>query len=134
MDKQAMVRYTDETEVLACSFGSTTRVVTGGEGGVANVHVVEATGGGAHVHSGYDEVYYVLEGRGTLEMDGVVHELRPGAVAVIPAGVCHAVTAEAGSSLRFIIFGSPAMTVDDERYRPVRCVMAGRNRGKGCDE
>jgi mannose-6-phosphate isomerase-like protein (cupin superfamily) len=94
------------------------RVVTGGDGGVANVHVVKITEGAPHVHTGYDEVYYVLTGRGTITLDGETHPLRPGSVAVIPAGVPHSLKAESGDTLEFIIFGTPPMAMDDERARP----------------
>lgn len=93
-------------------------MVTGGDGGVANVHVVSVTRGGAHVHEGYDEVYYVLEGTGTLTMAGEDHALRPGAVAVVPRGVPHAVEADDGRPIEFIIFGVPGMPISDAAARP----------------
>lgn len=121
MSNKGLVRYADETERIECPFGSTTRVVTGGEGGIANVHVVEADGGNAHFHSGYNEVYYVLEGQGRLTIEGVQYTLCPGAVAVIPAGSRHAIKVEENARLKFVIFGTPAMSVEDSRYMPVRC-------------
>ncbi|MDZ7620045.1 MAG: hypothetical protein U1E05_23840 [Patescibacteria group bacterium] len=41
--KQPLVRYRDQTEPLDCPFGQVQRIVTGGQGGVANVHVVKVT-------------------------------------------------------------------------------------------
>jgi mannose-6-phosphate isomerase-like protein (cupin superfamily) len=96
------------------------RIITGGEGGVANVHVVRVTRGLPHVHAAYDEVYYVLSGKGTITLDDECHAVSPGTVVVIPAGVAHALEADPGSELEFIIFGTPAMAIDDERARPKR--------------
>jgi mannose-6-phosphate isomerase-like protein (cupin superfamily) len=116
--KQAIVRHGDQVPPLSCPFGNVRRIVTGGEGGVANVHVVKITKGTPHVHTGYDEVYYVLDGAGSITLDGEVQPLRPGTVAVIPAGVVHSLQADQGQELEFIIFGTPPMPMDDDRAKP----------------
>ena len=113
-----IVRHRDETAPLDCPYGNVTRVVTGGDGGVANVHVVRVTRGTEHFHAEYDETYYVLAGRGRISLDGEIHALRPGTVTVIPRGVRHWLEADEGDELEFIIFGTPAMSFDDERARP----------------
>jgi len=118
--RRPLVRHRDGTPSLDCPFGNVQRIVTGGEGGVANVHVVRVTQGKPHLHTGYDEVYYVLSGTGTITLDGERHALRPGDVAVIPAGVAHSLAAEPGQELEFVIFGTPPMTMDDERARPAK--------------
>lgn len=46
------------------------------------------------------------------------HPLRPGSVAVIPAGVLHSLEASVGQELEFVIFGTPPMSIDDELARP----------------
>ncbi len=92
--------------------------VSGGAGGVANVHVIRVTQGSRHVHKGYSEVYYVLSGRGMIKLDEETHALRPGAVVVIPAGVPHSLESEGDEPLEFIIFGTPPMPIDDPRARP----------------
>ena len=113
-----LVRYHDKTPSVDCPYGEVTRIVTGGEGGVANVHVVRVTRGDMHVHTGYDEVYYVLSGRGHITLDGKLYPLRPGATVVIPRGIPHALSADEGDTLEFVIFGTPAMSVDDPRFIP----------------
>lgn len=115
---QPLVRYRDETPAADCPYGQAQRVVTGGDGGVANVHVIRVTRGTEHFHRAYHEVYYVLSGTGTLEMDDKHFPLRPGAVTVIPAGMPHSLTADPGEELEFIIFGTPPMAIDDDRARP----------------
>lgn len=116
--KKPLVHYGDETGAVSCPYGDVARIVTGGEGGVANVHVVTVTKGDPHFHEGYDEVYYVLEGHGEITLGSAVHPLRPGAAAVVPRGVVHSLSADPGETLRFVIFGTPAMAVDDGRFLP----------------
>lgn len=112
-----MVKYLDQTGTMTCPYGDVRRVITGGAGS-ANIHVVCVTKGGAHVHRAYDEVYYILSGTGTLTMDTRVHELRPGAVVNIPAGTVHALKSDDDAPLEFIIFGTPPMSIEDERAKP----------------
>ena len=68
IEKNPLVRHRDETQPIDCPFGHVQRIVTGGEGGIANVHVVKITKGTPHLHQGYDEVYYVLSGTGTITL------------------------------------------------------------------
>jgi mannose-6-phosphate isomerase-like protein (cupin superfamily) len=116
--KAPLVRYADAAVPIECPYGQVRRVVTGGEGGVANVHIVKVSRGTTHFHAAYDEVYYVLGGTGRLSLKEESHALRPGAVVVIPAGVPHAIEADPGQTLEFVIFGTPPMSVEDERARP----------------
>lgn len=113
-----LVAYRDQTSATPCPHGQVERIVTGGAGGIANVHVVRVSEGGRHHHLEYDEVYYVLSGSGTITLGEERHELRPGAVVVIPRGLDHDLQARPGEELEFIIFGTPACSVDSEAARP----------------
>ena len=116
--KQPLVRHRDETPAADWQFGRMQRIITGGEGGVANVSLAATNGLPPFFHTGYDEVYYVLSGEGTVTLNGQVYPLRPGSVVVIPAGVSHALKVDPGQELEFVIFGAPPMAFDDERSRP----------------
>lgn len=116
--KTALVQYLDESATIDCPFGQVRRVITGGAGGVANVHVVKVTRGTSHYHEAYDEVYYLLNGTGKLTVESTTYALRPGAVAVIPAGATHSLEGDGGAALEFIIFGVPPVCVTDDRARP----------------
>ena len=116
--KEPLVRHRDETEPIDCPFGHVERIVTAGLGGVANVHVVKVTKGLPHIHAEYDEVYYVLSGEGTITLAEQSHALRPGSVAVVPAGTPHSLEAAGERPLEFIIFGTPPVSLDDERAKP----------------
>jgi quercetin dioxygenase-like cupin family protein len=116
--KKALVRNRDETPAVDWPFGRMQRIVTGGEGGVANVHVARIERLPHFFHAGYDEVYYVLSGNGTITLDGQTSGLRPGSVAVIPAGVEHALQADQGEELELVIFGVPPISIEEDRARP----------------
>ena len=117
-EREPVVSYLDETDLIDCPYGDVRRVVTAGVGGVANVHVVSVTKGTRHRHVGYDEIYYVLSGTGSLTLGKNVHLLRPGAVAVVPRGLEHELESDTDEPIQFIIFGSPAMSIDDDRAKP----------------
>ncbi len=120
MIREPLVRYLDRTEAISCPHGSVRRVVTGGAGGIANVHVVRVQRGERHLHRAYAEVYYVLSGAGRIVLGAETHALRPGAVVSIPAGVPHELEASGDEPLEFVIFGTPPVPIDDERARPRR--------------
>nr|WP_319494749.1 cupin domain-containing protein [uncultured Desulfobacter sp.] len=117
MKKKAIVRYTEDTNAVPCPYGDVKRVITGGEGS-ANVHIVSVTKGKEHVHRAYEETYYVLSGTGTICLDGETWEIRPGAVVYIPAQMPHSLESTSPDPLVFIIFGTPPMSIDDDRARP----------------
>jgi mannose-6-phosphate isomerase-like protein (cupin superfamily) len=53
-----------------------------------------------HYHAVSEEIYFVLEGEGRLEIDGEEQVVRPGDAALIPPGARHSI--EALSQLRFL--------------------------------
>ncbi len=117
MKHQAIVRHSDQIAPIDCPYGTVRRIVTGGEGN-ANVHVVRVTAGGAHYHQAYGETYYFLSGSGSLTIEEDTFTVGPGTVAFIPAGKVHALISDSEAPLEFIIFGTPPMSIDDERAAP----------------
>lgn len=116
--KHPLVRHRDETQAAAWPYGQMQRIVTGGEGGTANVHVAKTNRLPTFFHTGYDEIYYILTGRGTVTLNGVASPVRPGSVVIIPAGTTHSVEAEPGEELEFVIFGNPPISIEDDRAKP----------------
>jgi len=120
LPKAPVVRHLSKTVAIPCPYGNTARVITGGEGGVANVHVITVTDGDPHFHTGYDEVYYYMEGSGTMTIDNVEYSVEPGSVAVIPRGFVHSIRSNNDNPLKFVIFGTPAMSTENDDFKPRR--------------
>ena len=55
----------------------------------AEVHHVEIDNAKLHFHARTDEIYYVIDGRGTMVLDDETIELHPGVVVYVPRGVKH---------------------------------------------
>lgn len=59
------------------------------DGAAAEVHHVTIDGAKLHYHAVTDEIYYVIDGRGTMVLDDEEIELHPGVVVYVPRGVKH---------------------------------------------
>jgi mannose-6-phosphate isomerase-like protein (cupin superfamily) len=75
----------------------------------ASLEVGKATA--RHYHAESEEIYFVLEGRGRMELDGDEREVGPGDAVLIPPGAWHQITAE--EPLRFLCCCAPAYSDDD---------------------
>lgn len=64
-----------------------------------------------HFHRASEEIYFVLEGEGDLEIDGERTRVKPGDAALIPAGAWHEIVAV--SALRFLCCCAPSYSHDD---------------------
>src|SRR5947207_777169 len=60
-------------------------------GVAAWAHAVDIDGAREHYHKRSTELYYVLEGEGTVTLDGVEHPVRKGSIVHIRPGVVHGV-------------------------------------------
>ncbi|MCL4787346.1 MAG: cupin domain-containing protein [Verrucomicrobia bacterium] len=72
-------------------------------------HAVDIEDAKLHYHKRSTEIYYVLEGGGTLMLDGVAHEVKQGSLAHIPPGVVHG----ARGRMRVLVVGIPDIANDD---------------------
>ncbi len=59
------------------------------DGAAAEVHYVEIDHAKLHYHKQTDEVYYVIDGQGTMTLDDETIELHRGVVVYVPRGVKH---------------------------------------------
>ena len=75
----------------------------------ARVHAVDIDGAREHFHKVGTEIYYVLEGEGSIVLDGVEHEIRKGSVVHIPPGVVHG----AKGRMRVLVVGIPDIGEED---------------------
>jgi mannose-6-phosphate isomerase-like protein (cupin superfamily) len=60
-----------------------------------------------HVHEVAENIYYILQGRGIVELDGKRHLVEPHMVVHIPAGVRHGIFNTGLEDLVFIVVASP---------------------------
>lgn len=72
-------------------------------------HAVDIDGARPHFHKRSTELYYVLGGEGSVILDGVEHEVKPGSMVHIPPGVAHA----AKGRMRVLVVGIPDIADDD---------------------
>jgi len=61
----------------------------------------------AHVHENAENVYYILKGTGSVELDGTRHLVSEHSVIFIPPGVKHAIFNTGFEDLIFIVAASP---------------------------
>ncbi|MEQ1860692.1 MAG: cupin domain-containing protein [Chthoniobacteraceae bacterium] len=67
-----------------------------------------------HHHKLAEEFYFILEGRGTMELDGATREVGPGDCVLIPPGAWH--TIAAGEDLRFLCCCAPPYAHEDTYF------------------
>lgn len=72
-------------------------------------HAVDIDGAQEHYHKRATELYYVLEGEGTVTLDGVKHPVRKGSIVHIPPGVVHGATGR----VRVLVVGIPDISDGD---------------------
>lgn len=67
-----------------------------------------------HYHKLAEEIYFILEGRGTMEIDGATREVGPGDAILIPPGAWHTITA--AETLRFLCCCAPPYAHEDTYF------------------
>lgn len=114
------VRHLAEQEPFTTRDGSTIRsILDRANAPVEQQSLAEATvpAGGAterHYHRQSEEFYFLLEGEGTMEIDGEERVVRPGDAVLIPAGAWHQI--RAASSLRFLCCCAPPYAHEDTYF------------------
>jgi mannose-6-phosphate isomerase-like protein (cupin superfamily) len=108
----AIVRRLAEAPTVPCPCGESTRLLTVADGPMVNVHVTAIRDAAKHYHERCTELYYILDGVGTLELGDAVVAVEPGMLVVIPAMLPHRLRSERG--VRTMVMGIPALDPDDE--------------------
>ncbi len=102
------VRREDEAPRERSTCGWRYRLISRGDAGVAAwAHVVDIDGAREHYHRRGVELYYVLEGEGSILLDGKEHPLKKGSMVHIAPGVLHG----ARGKMRVLVVGVP--DIDD---------------------
>jgi mannose-6-phosphate isomerase-like protein (cupin superfamily) len=111
------IRHIDAQPPFTTKDGSTIRsILDRANAPVANQSLAEATlpAGAAtdrHYHKASEEFYFLLEGRGEMEIDGETREVGPGDAILIPPGAWHQIRAI--EPLRFLCCCAPPYAHDD---------------------
>jgi mannose-6-phosphate isomerase-like protein (cupin superfamily) len=84
-----LVRDPAKVEPWAETCGQIRPLISESDGAAAEVHHVEISDAKLHYHAQTDEIYYVIEGAGTMVLDDELIELRKGVVVYVPRGVKH---------------------------------------------
>jgi mannose-6-phosphate isomerase-like protein (cupin superfamily) len=109
-----LVRHEGEAPRERSTCGFRDRLISREDAGVAAwVHAVDIDGAKEHYHKRAVELYYVLDGSGTVVLDGVEHAVRKGSLLHIPPGVVHG----ARGRMRILVIGIPDVR-DDDLYYP----------------
>jgi mannose-6-phosphate isomerase-like protein (cupin superfamily) len=117
-----IVRSLHEAEAFTTADGSTIRELLGlPTAPVRNQSLAEATlePGQAterHYHAETEEIYYVVEGGGEMELDGARRLVAVGDAVLIPPGAWHQILAGAGGQLRFLCCCAPAYRHEDTYF------------------
>lgn len=113
------IRQRDEAVPFTTADGSTIRSLLDlSVAPVRNQSLAEATidAGEAttrHHHREAEEIYYLLEGHGTMELDGAERRVGPGDAILIPPGAWHQIRADASGAIRMLCACSPPYRHDD---------------------
>jgi mannose-6-phosphate isomerase-like protein (cupin superfamily) len=88
---------------------------------VANQSLAEATIGPGvstirHHHRVSEEIYYLVEGAATMELDGETTEVRTGDAILIPPGAWHRITASGEGPVRLLCSCSPPWASEDTYF------------------
>jgi mannose-6-phosphate isomerase-like protein (cupin superfamily) len=67
-----------------------------------------------HYHARTEEIYFLLDGRGDMEVDGETRSVTPGDAVLIPAGAWHQIRAE--TPLRFLCCCVPPYRDEDTYF------------------
>ncbi len=116
------IRARDTAEPFTTADGSTIRsLLDRSNAPVANQSLAEATiePGEAtvrHYHRDSEEIYYLVEGSGEMELDGERAAVSAGDAILIPPGAWHQIRAGAAGPLRLLCACAPAYRHEDTYF------------------
>ena len=109
----ALVRHQSAATAEKSTCGHRFRLISEGDQDVAAwAHTVDMDGSKAHYHKVTTELYYVVEGEGTITLDGVEEPIQKGSIVHIPPGVVHS----SKGTMRVLVVGIPDIKDSDVFY------------------
>lgn len=111
VSRKTVVRQPGEGKRLEPPMGpqvvKVSRMETEGAFEIIELEVVHGMGAPLHLHPGFDEAFYVLEGVLTARIGDDIVDLPAGASAIVPAGTVHTWTNRGERPVRFLQFTAP---------------------------
>jgi mannose-6-phosphate isomerase-like protein (cupin superfamily) len=83
---------------------------------VATIYVEPGKSSPLHYHKIMEEIYYFVEGTGTVRVGSQTFEVRAGAAVFIPVGEVHQVSNDSTKRLKLISADSPPFDLSDIYY------------------
>ena len=103
----------DETPPVPCPCGQARRAFASPDNEIATVHLTDISADSrTHYHKRMTEIYVVLEGEGTIELDGETFPLKPLTSVMIHPGCRH----RAVGKMRILNVPIPAFDPSDEHF------------------
>jgi len=115
-----IVQNLDDQKPFTTADGSTIRsILDTTNAPVANQSLAEATlpAGDCtdrHYHKQTEEIYFILEGKGIMEINDTARDVSPGDAILIPPGSWHQITAS--TTIRFLCCCAPAYAHEDTYF------------------
>jgi mannose-6-phosphate isomerase-like protein (cupin superfamily) len=109
-----VVRHLEAAPSVPCPCGTSVRPLTSADTPACSLHVTFITDSVRHYHRETTEVYYVLEGRGRMELNDDIIDIEPGLTILIEPHTRHRLSSPEG--VRTIVFSVPAFKVEDEYF------------------
>jgi mannose-6-phosphate isomerase-like protein (cupin superfamily) len=107
------IAHLDEINPVPCPCGFSRRAFAGSPDHVASLHLVEIKEDArTHYHKAMTEIYLVLEGEGSMELDGQIFPVKPMSVIYIKPGCRH----RALGKLKIINIPIPSFDPADEWF------------------
>ena len=110
--QKILVRHEGDTPRERSACGWRDRLISREDAAIepaAWAHAVDIDGAKAHYHKVATELYYVLDGSGTVTLNGAEHEVRRGSLVHIPPGIIH----RASGKMRVLVVGIPDISDKD---------------------
>lgn len=79
----------EELERVPCPCGVSRRIFMARDKATMGLHETSISGAKPHYHSKMTELYFVIKGKGQIELDGKVYDVSVGTGVLIPPGVVH---------------------------------------------
>lgn len=100
-------------EPVPCPCGSARRAFIDDPDKTCSLHIVDISEDArTHYHKHFTEVYFILEGSGQMELDGQLHDVRPGMTIMIKPLCRH----RAIGNMKILNIPVPAFDPEDEWF------------------